>query len=172
MSNALFLNLFKYPLAVLAQTPATYILMYCNASSMAFPALHCFQFMKNTSDVCSLMSNVGRLIWDVYCHIIFLSDVWFYMLCYITVIRCLMSDFMLCYITVIRNLMSNIRRVITVIWCQTSDNSYDSTRLMSNVWQELYDSTRLMTNLLTSDVWCLISDVWYDIRHLITVTWE
>ena len=43
---------------------------------------------------------------------------------------------------------------------------------MSNVWQELYDSTRLMSNLLTSDVWCLISDVWYDIRHLITVTWQ
>ena len=36
----------KYPLAVLVQTPATYILMYCNASSTAFPAVRCFQFRK------------------------------------------------------------------------------------------------------------------------------
>ena len=145
-----FLTFLKYLLAVLAQTPATYILMYCNASSMAFPALHCFQFIKKTSDVFSLTSNVRRLIWDVCCHIIFLSDVWFYMLCYITVIRCLMSDFMLCYITVIRHLMSNIRRVITVIWQHTSDVK----RLTRVIWQH------------TSD------DKPSDIRHLITVTWE
>ena len=36
----------KYPLAVLAQTPAAYILMHCNASSTAFPAVHYFQFRK------------------------------------------------------------------------------------------------------------------------------
>ena len=36
----------KYPLAVLVQTPATYILMYYNASSIAFPAVRCFQFRK------------------------------------------------------------------------------------------------------------------------------
>ena len=36
----------KYPLAVLVQTLATYILMYCNASSTAFPALRCFKFRK------------------------------------------------------------------------------------------------------------------------------
>ena len=36
----------KCPLAVLVQTPATYILMYCNASSTAFPAVRCFQFRK------------------------------------------------------------------------------------------------------------------------------
>ena len=42
-SNDLFLDIFKYPLAVLVQTPATYILMYCNACSTAIPAVHCFQ---------------------------------------------------------------------------------------------------------------------------------
>ena len=57
-----FSTFLKYPLAVLAQTPATYILMYCNASLTAFPAQHCFQFMKKTSDVCCLMSNVRRLM--------------------------------------------------------------------------------------------------------------
>ena len=36
----------KYPLAVLVQTPAAHILMYCNASSTAFPAVRCFQFRK------------------------------------------------------------------------------------------------------------------------------
>ena len=36
----------KYLLAVLAQTPAAYILMYCNVSSTAFPAVRCFQFRK------------------------------------------------------------------------------------------------------------------------------
>ena len=36
----------KYPSAVLAETPATYILMYCNASSTAFTAVCCFQFKE------------------------------------------------------------------------------------------------------------------------------
>ena len=36
----------KYTLAFWVQTPAAYILMYCNASSTAFPALRCFQFRK------------------------------------------------------------------------------------------------------------------------------
>ena len=36
----------KYPLAVLAQTPATYILMYCNAFSTTFTAVRCFQLRK------------------------------------------------------------------------------------------------------------------------------
>ena len=104
-----FSTFLKYPLAVLAQTLTTYILMYCNASSMAFPAVHCFQFMKKTS-------NVRRLIWDVCCHIIFSSDVWFYMLCYITVIR---------------RLMSNIKRLIPVnIWQHMSDVK----RLASDIW--------------------------------------
>ena len=153
-----FSTFLKYPLAVLAQTPATYISMYCNASSMAFPALHCFQFMKKTSDVCSLMSNVRRLIWDVCCHIIFLSDVWFYMLCYVTVIRRLMSDFLLCYITVIRHLMSNIRRVITIIWCQTSDNSYMS----ADVWYQTNNIRSLITVIKqhTSDVKRLTRVIW------------
>ena len=45
-SNDLSSTFLKYPLAVLVQTPATYILMYCNASSTAFPAVRCFQFRK------------------------------------------------------------------------------------------------------------------------------
>ena len=36
----------KYPLAVLAQTPATYILMYCNAFLSTFTAARCFQLRK------------------------------------------------------------------------------------------------------------------------------
>ena len=36
----------KYLSAVLVQTPATYILLYCNASSTAFSAERCFQFRK------------------------------------------------------------------------------------------------------------------------------
>ena len=36
----------KYPLAVLAHTPAAYILMYCNAFSTTFTALGCFQLRK------------------------------------------------------------------------------------------------------------------------------
>ena len=36
----------KYPLAVLDQTPAAYILMYCNAISTTFTAVPCFQLRK------------------------------------------------------------------------------------------------------------------------------
>ena len=36
----------KYPLAVLAQTPAAYILMYCNAFSTTSTAVRCFQLRK------------------------------------------------------------------------------------------------------------------------------
>ena len=36
----------KYPLAVLDQTPAAYILMYCNAISTTFTAVRCFQLRK------------------------------------------------------------------------------------------------------------------------------
>ena len=41
-----FLTFFKYPLAVLAQTPATYILMYGNAFSTTFTAVRCLQLRK------------------------------------------------------------------------------------------------------------------------------
>ena len=37
----------KYPFAALAQTPAAYILMYCNAFSTTFTAVRCFQLRKN-----------------------------------------------------------------------------------------------------------------------------
>ena len=37
----------KYPLAVFAQTPAAYVLMYCNAFSKTFTAVRCFQLRKN-----------------------------------------------------------------------------------------------------------------------------
>ena len=36
----------KYPLAVLAQTPAAYILKYCHAFSTTFTAVRCFQLRK------------------------------------------------------------------------------------------------------------------------------
>ena len=36
----------KYPLAVLVQTPAAYILMYCNVISTNFTAVRCFQLRK------------------------------------------------------------------------------------------------------------------------------
>ena len=45
------LKIYKYPSAVLAETPATYILMYCNASSTAFPSVHCFQFNKKVLEL-------------------------------------------------------------------------------------------------------------------------
>ena len=41
-----FSTFLKYPLAVLAQTPAAYILMYCNAFSTTFTAVRCFQLRK------------------------------------------------------------------------------------------------------------------------------
>ena len=41
-----FVTFLKYSLAVLAQTPATYILMYCNALSSTFTAVRCFQLRK------------------------------------------------------------------------------------------------------------------------------
>ena len=37
----------KYPLTVWAQTPAAYILMYCNVFSTTFTAVRCFQLRKN-----------------------------------------------------------------------------------------------------------------------------
>ena len=42
-------KIFKYPLA--AETPASYILMYCNASSTTFTAVHCFQFKKKVLEL-------------------------------------------------------------------------------------------------------------------------
>ena len=50
----------KYPLAVLDQTPAAYILMYCNAISMTFTAVvRCFQLRKKVlrSDATSYQSS-------------------------------------------------------------------------------------------------------------------
>ena len=44
-------KILKYPLAVLAETPASYILMNCNASSTAFTAVHCFQFKKKVLEL-------------------------------------------------------------------------------------------------------------------------
>ena len=38
-----------YPLAVLVQTPAVYILMYCNAFSTTFTAVRCLQLRKKVS---------------------------------------------------------------------------------------------------------------------------
>ena len=154
-----FSTFLKYPLAVLAQTPATYILMYCNASSTAFPAEHCFQFMKKTSDVCCLMSNIRRLMLYVMLYNCYQMSDDSYMTAHvccqlsdirhlITVtwqqtsdVRCLISD-VCCHITVIRRLISDfilcyitvIRHLMSnirpLIWHQMSDNSY----MMSDLW--------------------------------------
>ena len=40
----------KYPLAVLAQTPVAYTLVYCNAFSTTFTAVRCFQLRKTYWD--------------------------------------------------------------------------------------------------------------------------
>ena len=141
-----------------------------------------------TSDVWCLMLYV--MLYNCY-H---MSDVWFYMVCHITVVRRLMynirllitviwcrrSDnsymtadvwcYMLCYISVIRRLMSNIRRLMTVVWGQTSDNCY----ICADVWYQLYDRGRpLSCNCYhTSDVWfCLLCYITV-IRRLITVIWQ
>ena len=45
-----FSTFLKYPLAVLAQTPARYILMYCNAFSTTFTTVRCFQLRKRYWD--------------------------------------------------------------------------------------------------------------------------
>ena len=54
-----FLTFLKYPLAVLAQTPATYILIYYNAFSTTFTAVRCFQIRKKVLklDATSLQSS-------------------------------------------------------------------------------------------------------------------
>ena len=123
-----------------------------------------------------LMSNIRRLI-SVTCADVWYqlynrrrllsyncyhgSDVWFYLLCYITVIR---------------HLVSNIRRLITVIWQQTFDVrgllSYHCYQTSDDVM--LHDSSHLM-----SDVWCymlcyitVIRRLMSNIRRLITVVPE
>ena len=48
----------KYLLAVLVETPATYILMYCSASSMVFATMHYFQFKIGTGFVSYLVSEL------------------------------------------------------------------------------------------------------------------
>ena len=44
--EGLIFGILRYLLAVLAQTPAAYILMYCNAFSTTFTAIRCFQLRK------------------------------------------------------------------------------------------------------------------------------
>ena len=80
---------------------------------------------------------------------------------------------MLCYITVIRCLMSNIKHLLTVIWCHTSTNSY----MTSDVSCHITVIRRLMLYVMlyncyqTSDVSYQTSDNTHDVRHLITVIW-
>ena len=45
--EGLIFGILRYLLAVLAKTPAAYILMYCNAFSTTFTAIRCFQLRKN-----------------------------------------------------------------------------------------------------------------------------
>ena len=108
-----FSTFLKYLVTVLAQTPATYILMYCNASSTAFPAEHCFQFMKKTSDVCCLMSNVRHLmLYVMLLNCYQTSDVR-----HQTSDNSYMTEHVWCQ-------TSDIRHLITVTWQQTSDVCY------------------------------------------------
>ena len=106
-----------------------------------------------TADVLCQMSNITRLL-SYNCYQT--SDVWFDMLCYITVIRRLIT-----YIPV-------IRRVITVIWCQTSDNSYMS----ADIWDQTNNIRRLITVIWqhTSDIRCLLSYNCYQTSDVIYLT--
>ena len=71
--------------------------------------------------------------------------------------------------------MSDIRRLMSHVWCQTSDvwclisdvweQTFDFRYLMSDVCSQMSDIRRLMSHAWrqTSDVWyvwCLISDAW------------
>ena len=88
--------------------------------------------------------------------------------CHITVITCLMSDvwfYMLCHITVVRRLMSNIRCLITVIWCQRSDNSYMTTDIVRHLLSyDCYQTSDVMLCYITvirrliAVIWCQTSD--------------
>ena len=57
-------KIFKYSLAVLAESPASYILMYCNASSTAFTAVHCFQFKKMVPWIKAWMELSNTFVYD------------------------------------------------------------------------------------------------------------
>ena len=128
-----------------------------------------------TSDVRHLIWNQtsDNMTWQQTSYVRCLIS---HVCCHITVTRSLMSDFVLCYITVIRRLMSNIRRVITVIWCQTPNNSYMSgvvwyqtnnmRRLITVIWQHTSDVKRLTrviwqhtSDVKPSDIRCLMSDI-------------
>ena len=57
----------KYPLAFLVQTPAAYILMYCNAFSATFTTARCFQLRKKVLrlEATSYQSSDGVFSHDV-----------------------------------------------------------------------------------------------------------
>ena len=57
----------KYPLAVLAETPAKYIFMYCNASSTALTAVRCFQFQKKVLEQCATLYQRSDRIFKHLC---------------------------------------------------------------------------------------------------------
>ena len=90
----------------------------------------------------------------------------------ITVIRCQTFDnsyitadvwcYMLCYITVIRHLMSNIRRLITVIWCQTSKVRHLIWDVCCHNFYQTSDVRRNQTSdnsYMTADVLCQMSNI-------------
>ena len=59
--NYLFLDVSEISLS---SSPATYILMYCTASSMAFTAVSCFQFKKRYNVLvlkATWFSHVGKI---------------------------------------------------------------------------------------------------------------
>ena len=134
---------------------------------------------------CQTFDNSNYMTADVGCQtsavIWLLSSIWCYMLCYITVIR---------------RLMSNVRRLKTVIWCQTSKvrhliwdvcchlivirclmsfvfyQTSDIRQIISDVWCQTFDIRRLLSYncYQTSDVCCYqTSDVWFYMLCYITV---
>ena len=83
------------------------------------------------------------------------------LLCQVSDIRCLMSDF--CYQT------SEFRRLMWDVWCQTSDIVWcqvsDNRCLISDIWWQIS----------VKKVWHLILDICYKtsvIRHLISDAWR
>ena len=61
-------KIFKYPSAVLAETPTTYILVYCNACIFsAFTVIHCFQFKKKVLELnATLGQSSDRTVQHLY----------------------------------------------------------------------------------------------------------
>ena len=113
--------------------------VWCQTSDKSYMTAHvwCQTFWHQMCDVWYHIRHLITVTWqqtsDIRCLLSYnwyqTSAVWFSMLCYITVIR---------------RLMSNIRRLVTVIWQQMSDNSYmtadvlyEIRHLITVTWQQM-----------------------------------